>query len=276
VGAAAVKNGADCLLIDAEGEYEGKYVEAQRYVTLLRKQIGNTFPVALAGFPYVDYHPAFPYSVFLGPGGAQYNVPQMYWHDIGVSVDSVYAHTYRYNRVWGRPMYPLGQLTGPPPAREIVRFRQLSIAYGAGGVSWWDWQEAANAGWKAIGQPISVLAGFTPSRTIVNLRRGARGDLVVWAQQHLRSAAQTVPVDGAFGSTTERAVKNFQTAHGLVGTGIIDALTWQSLLRLPAAKVRWKKTNAGGATAARALGFTPVPKSASLPAVRNELAGRRH
>jgi hypothetical protein len=232
--------------------------------------------VALAGFPYVDYHPAFPYSVFLGPGGAQYNVPQMYWHDIGVSVDSVYAHTYRYNRVWGRAMYPLGQLTGPPPPREIVRFRQLSIAYAAGGVSWWDWQESSNASWRAVGQQIGALAGFTPSKAIVSLRRGARSDLVVWAQQHLRSAAQTLPVDGAFGSQTELAVKNFQIGRGLAPTGIIDAVTWQSLLRFPAARVRWKKTKTGGATTARASGFTPVPESASLPAVRNELARRRH
>ena len=29
VGAEAVHDGADCLVIDAEGEYEGKYVQAQ-------------------------------------------------------------------------------------------------------------------------------------------------------------------------------------------------------------------------------------------------------
>ena len=70
VGAeAAVNDGADCLIIDAESEYEGKYVAAQSYITQLRSDIGQSFPVALAGFPYVDYHPGFPYSVFLGPGG---------------------------------------------------------------------------------------------------------------------------------------------------------------------------------------------------------------
>jgi hypothetical protein len=277
LGAVAVKNGADCLLIDAEGEYEGKYVEAQRYVTELRKRIGASFPVALAGFPYVDFHPAFPYSVFLGPGAAQYNVPQMYWKDIGVSVDSVYAHTYRFNRVWGRALYPLGQIYNAPPLAEVVRFRQLSVAYGAGGVSWWDWQEASAVGWRAVGQPISTLASFTPSKTIVTLRRGSKGDLVVWAQEHLRSAGQRIPVDGVFGSQTLQAVGNFQTATGLLVTGVIDAPTWQALLRYPAAKVRWRKTKAGSTFAARAAGLTlPVPKSASLPAVRNELAGRRH
>ena len=96
--AQAVRDGADCLVIDAESEYEGKYVQAQSYITRLRKLIGQSYPVVLAGFPYVDYHPGFPYSVFLGPGGAQYNSPQMYWMDIGTSVNAVYAHTYAYNR----------------------------------------------------------------------------------------------------------------------------------------------------------------------------------
>ena len=36
VGAQAVSDGADCLIIDAESEYEGKYVAAQSYITQLR------------------------------------------------------------------------------------------------------------------------------------------------------------------------------------------------------------------------------------------------
>ena len=55
VSAAAVRAGADCLAIDAESEYEGKYVQAQQYVSALRGRIGARFPVGLAGFPYVDY-----------------------------------------------------------------------------------------------------------------------------------------------------------------------------------------------------------------------------
>ena len=32
LGAEAVQDGADCLIIDAETEYEGKYVQAQTYM----------------------------------------------------------------------------------------------------------------------------------------------------------------------------------------------------------------------------------------------------
>src|SRR5207302_5153948 len=121
VGAAAVHNGADCLLIDAEAEYEGKYAQAQAYIKKLRQLIGPNYPVGLAGFPYVDYHPAFPYSVFLGPRGAQFNVPQVYWKEIGGGVDAVMNHTYRFNRPYVRPIAPLGQLYHSPPRPDISR-----------------------------------------------------------------------------------------------------------------------------------------------------------
>src|SRR5579884_2836771 len=131
VGAAAVHAGADCLLIDAESEYEGKYVQAQEYIQKLRQLIGMSFPVGLASFPYVDYHPAFPYSVFLGLDGAQYNVPQMYWPDIRTSVSQVYTHTYDSGGVFDRPVEPLGEVAGNPPFSQVSLFREMSRPYGA-------------------------------------------------------------------------------------------------------------------------------------------------
>jgi hypothetical protein len=273
VGAAAVSAGADCLLIDAEAEYEGKYVAAQTYIKTLRQLIGASFPVALAGFPYVDYHPAFPYSVFLGPGGAQYNVPQMYWFDIGTTVDDVYAHTYGYNRLYQRPIAPLGQIYNAPPAADIRRFRQLSRSYGAPGVSWWDWQEATAGAWRAVSQPLGSLSNFTADQSLASVSSGAQGDVVVWAQEHLVSAGYTVAIDGSFGANTRTAVRRFQAAQGLRVTGTIDAATWPSLLGYVAAPVHW--TNRGARAAAARGGRTPVPRSASLPARGYEI-GRSH
>jgi hypothetical protein len=271
LGAAAVKDGADCLLIDAESQYEGKYVQAQTYIHKLRSLVGQTYPIALAGFPYIDFHPAFPYSVFLGPGGAQYNAPQMYWKDIGTSVDTVFSHTYAYNRVYNRPIFPLGQVYNSPPARQIRRFRLVSRAYGAPGLSWWDWQEAPLGAWRAISQSLGSLAGFAPSTADATLANGAQGDLVVWAQEHLFSAGEQITVDGGFGPQTQMAVEAFQTAQRLVPTGIIDTPTWQALLRYPAARVTWvlrkHKLSASAATA----GMTLVPRSASLRSRRYEI-----
>jgi Putative peptidoglycan binding domain len=279
MGYYAVRDGADCLLIDAETEYEGKYVAAQTYIQRLRKLIGGKFPVALAGFPYVDFHPAFPYSVFLGPGGAQYNVPQMYWKDIGTSVDAVFAHTYDFNMIYKRPIYPLGQVYSSPPARQIVRFRQLSLAYGAGGVSWWDWQEAKLSAWTALSRPAGPLHAFTADPVMADLGHGAQGDLVVWAQEHLISAGYTIGVNGNFGSKTLTDVEAFQTAHGLTADGIIGPETWAALLRYQPAKIVWgAKTHGVRAALATVPGpngvhYAPVPESASRPARRDEIAG---
>jgi hypothetical protein len=282
LGAGAVREGAQCLVIDAESEYQGRYYAAQRYLLLLREQIGANFPVALAGLPWIDYHPAFPYSVFLGPGGAQYNLPQMYWKDIGVSVDDVYAHTYMYNRLYMRPIYPLGQLFQNPSRRQVIRFRQLADAYGARGVSWWDYQAATRSGWRAIELPAARPAGFVPDPTLAVLAQGSKGDPVVWAQEHLYTAGDRVHITGYFGPATAAAVASFQAAHGLAPTGVIDDPTWLPLLRYQPVHVNWAlHTNKHGiATIAHARarasaradesGRTPPPASASLPG-RSEL-----
>jgi Putative peptidoglycan binding domain len=276
VGAEAVHNGADCLLIDAESEYEGRYVQAQTYITELRKLIGPNYPVALASFPYIDFHPAFPYSVFLGSGGAQYNVPQMYWKDIGTTVDNVYSHTYAFNRIYGRPISPLGQVYNTPPDHQVVRFRQLSRAYGASGVSWWNWQESPRSKWIALSRPAGTAAHFAASPSVATVGKGAAGDIVVWAQEHLVSAGFPGTIDGGYGNNTVAAVEAFQTAHGLIPDGILGPATWQALLRFAPAPVVWT-TNHGkrSATIASLHGkrLLRIPKSASMHAKRDEIPG---
>ena len=281
VAAEAVHDGADCLVIDAESEYEGKYIAAQSYITQLRKLIGQSYPVALAGFPYVDYHPGFPYSVFLGPGGAQYNSPQMYWEDIGTSVNAVYAHTYAYNRVYERSIDPLGQVYQNPPLGQLIRFRQLSRTYGAAGVSWWNWQQATTNGWKGISIGAGNLANVTPTTDTPIMKLGSLGDLVVWAQEHLATAGFTIPIDGDYGPTTQAAVESFQTAQGLTVDGIVGPATWAALLKYAPASVTWTRTGAVVASAAAVRGartghrplLMAVPQSAHARATRDELAG---
>ena len=62
--------------------YEGRCAAAQRYVQALRAAIDRPirwgYVVSL-----LDYHPSFPYSVFLSPGRAQANLPQIFWKDMG-------------------------------------------------------------------------------------------------------------------------------------------------------------------------------------------------
>ena len=216
-GAEAVRKGADCLVIDAESTYEGRYAAADNYVDKLRRKIGASFPTALTSFPYVDYHPALPYSVFLGPGGARYNLPQLYWHTIGVTVGEGYEHTFRFNRVYRRRIYPLGQTYDNPPIRQIRRFRRMAISYGFGGVSWWSWQETNRREWRALGRDVEgrISGAGRSGSGYPTLSKGSRGDLVVWAQEHLKGAGESLPVTGYFGDKTRRAVKTLPALQGL-------------------------------------------------------------
>lgn len=239
IGARAVKNGADCLVIDAETQYQGKYVQAQTYVNTLRALIGNKFPLALAGFPYVSYHLSFPYSVFLGPNGAQYNVPQMYWQDIGVSPATVYSVTYEYNEIYQRPIFPLGQLYDDPASSAIAEFRALATKYGATGLSWWDWQSSNAAALDAMTIPGTLPKNFVRQKTAASIGPKSAGDLVLWAQEHLYGAGYKVTIDGSYGSQTRNAVAKFQTQHQLPASGVITGATWNALLKYKPVAINW-------------------------------------
>jgi hypothetical protein len=264
-GAAVAQTGADCLVIDAEGEYEGKYAAATTYIRELRQAVGDSFPVGIAPFPYADFHQSFPYSVFLGPGGAQYDLPQMYWQDIGDSVDEAFDHTYTWHRIYERPIFPLGQTYSSPSGTDIVRFRQLAHAYGAGGISWWDWQETGASQWAALTQPLPLLDGFTPTNNWPPLRPGSKGDAVVWLQMHLLAAGQPVTVNGSFDAATANAVRGLQTNAGLPVTGAADIATWLKALSYTPTAVDWTQ-QAKPARVARAARVAPDAAISHKPA----------
>jgi hypothetical protein len=281
VAAAAVAKGADCFVIDAEADYEGKYAAADLYIRALRARIGPTFPVSLAGFPYVDYHPSFPYSVFFGPGGAQYNQPQMYWKTIGTSVRTVYEHTYLFNRIWGHPIYPIGQTYEGPGAVSIRLFRRFAESYGGLPPSWWDWQETSGQEWEAVGAAgaLRPVTGYRLEVVHPLLKKGSKGDTVVWAQEHLVAAGAELPVTGIFGRQTARAVHIFKEGHGLPANAIIDTDAWNALLAFTPYRPRWTAAGASSSAAANALApgmrgqVRPArrPLSASLPAKAYEI-----
>jgi peptidoglycan hydrolase-like protein with peptidoglycan-binding domain len=104
--------------------------------------------------------------------------------------------------------------------------------------------------------------------------------MVVWAQEHLVTAGYPTAVDGSYGPSTQTTVESFQTAQGLTADGIVGPATWAALLRYAPAAVSWTHTGAVLASAAdvsrvhsgHALRLA-VPKSARLPARRDEIAG---
>lgn len=157
VGARIVRNGVDCLIVDAETEYEGRPGSAKQYVRSLRHRIGRRYPVALTTFPYVSLHSRFPYRQFLGKGGAQYNLPQVYWREIGDPVKRALRRTIRENRRFGRPILPVGQSWRTPSSAQIRRFERIARKHGAAGVSYWVWQHTTRAAWRAL-RPYGGLA----------------------------------------------------------------------------------------------------------------------
>jgi peptidoglycan hydrolase-like protein with peptidoglycan-binding domain len=273
VGATAVHRGADCLVIDAEADYEGKYAAADLYLHQLRELIGASFPLSLAGFPFVDYHPAFPYSVFLGPGGATFNQPQMYWKAIGTSVQGVFEHTYRFNRIWGLPIYPIGQTYQGPSSEELRLFRRFAASFGHYAPSWWDWQETSPTEWSALGAAGAdrPLSAYEPAVVHPLLKIKSKGDMVVWAQERLLGAGAELPVTGIFGSETRTAVEAFQEAHGLAVSGVIGTETWQALLAYEPEPVEWAAASAGTSAATSRATKARKPLSASLPAKADEI-----
>ncbi len=241
VGARAAQAGANCLVIDAEEQYEGEYAAAQTYIKDLRARVGAAFPLALASFPWIFYHPSFPYSVFLGPDGAQYNLPQMYWKAIGVSVDNVYANAFVDNRIYRRRIFPLGQTYDGVDRSELMRFRQDARVYGADGYSFWDWQETNARQWRNLAEPLvptpsnARLDGEYP---LLNVH-SEHSDAVLWMQEHLATSYPKQPTNGIFEKATVANLISFQHAHGITPSGACEEATWKALLALAPVNVVW-------------------------------------
>jgi len=234
---AAVRSGAACLVVDAESAYETRYGQAQAYVRSLRGSLGKSFAIALAGQPEVLQHPKFPYSVFLGPGGFGFDMPLMYWRDLGLSVAAAYAEVLPVNAIYGRPIVPVGQLYGEPGVAELEQFRTLAAGFGLAGTSFFDLDSAAPAGLAALVVPPARARrrAIAPA----TIRPGADGDEVDWAQELLNAGGARLPVGGFYGAETGRAVAGFQRHHRLPATGVLGPATWRALLRLRAREPSW-------------------------------------
>jgi hypothetical protein len=234
---AAVHAGAQCLVVDAEGEYDSLYHPAQLFVHALRTQLGAGFPIGLASQAEVYEHPKFPYSVFLGPGAFNVVLPLMYWLDFGISVDAVYEDTIGANSLYGRPILPVGQLYGTPTTAELLRFRALAHAYGSPGVSFFDLAAAQPGLLPALASPLPAL----PRKPVLapTLHAGADSDEIVQAQELLNAAGAHLPVGGFFGAQTARAVAAFQARHHLPANGVLGAATWKALLRFHPREPSW-------------------------------------
>ena len=142
LGAQAAANGADCLVIDAESEYEGHYAAAQTYISDLRAKVGPAYPLALATFPYVSYHPSLPLLGVPRARAARSTTRRRCTGRTSAcrstrstpTPTSATASTAARSSRSGRP-------TAASARADVLRFREEAVDYGATGCSFWDWQE---------------------------------------------------------------------------------------------------------------------------------------
>lgn len=87
---------------------------------------------------------------------------------------------------------------------------------------WDEWGELTAVDYSDY--PEEVIPMIHPT-----LRKGDRGDEVKDLQTLLNKCGYILDVDGAFGSKTEEAVKDFQRQNGLTVDGIVGPKTWEAL-----------------------------------------------
>ena len=152
--------GADCFVIDAEKEYAGRYAAARTYLAALRAGTGADYPIGFTSYAIPEAQPTLPFSVFLGPGGAQVNMPQIYWGEANEPVASLSFTSAARSRVYGRPLVPLGQTYGGTTTDDIQAFRSAWRYYGAPDVSWFRWGGPTITPpevWAALATPTPML-----------------------------------------------------------------------------------------------------------------------
>lgn len=87
---------------------------------------------------------------------------------------------------------------------------------------WDEWGELSAVDYSEY--PEEVIPLIRPT-----LKKGDRGDEVKALQTLLNRLGYILDVDGAFGSKTEEAVKDFQRQNGLTVDGIVGPKTWTAL-----------------------------------------------
>jgi hypothetical protein len=99
----------------------------------------------------------------------------------------------------------------------------------------------------------------------ITLQVGDRGQHVVEVQYVLASHGYVLAVDGWYGQQTERAVRHWQRANGLLPDGVVGPITWASIMSSAPATVEDRPASARPVPPARP---SLVPATPLAPAVR--------
>ncbi len=125
---------------------------------------------------------------------------------------------------------------GPRTREGVIAFQQLYGITPTGVVDTATFEAIYRS---YLGIVASLPDGFFDNRTLAYpgypLRIGFSGEYVTALQEYLNFIGETYPqipsvtVDGVFGASTQSAVRAYQELFGLAQSGIVGALTWDSI-----------------------------------------------
>ena len=132
----------DGYVIDAEGEYKGKYTPARIFMQDLRSALPD-FPFALSSYRYPKYHMDLPWADFLKY--CDLNMPQVYWEQAHNPADQLDRSMSEFETLISpvRPYIPTGAAYCAggwcPTQTDITQFMDRCLARGLDAVNFWSW-----------------------------------------------------------------------------------------------------------------------------------------
>ncbi len=137
----------DGYVIDAEGEYKGKYTPCRIFMQDLRSALPD-YPIALSSYRYPKYHMDLPWTDFLN--GCDFNMPQVYWeqsHNPGAQLDRCITE-FQTIITPSRPIIPSGAAYCAggwcPTQADIIEFMDRAVTKGLDAVNFWSWDYCRN------------------------------------------------------------------------------------------------------------------------------------
>jgi peptidoglycan hydrolase-like protein with peptidoglycan-binding domain len=85
---------------------------------------------------------------------------------------------------------------------------------------------------KGITPADGIVGDKTWPKLIITVKQGDKGDAVRAVQDYLKRAYgyTSLKVDGDFGAETTKAVKSFQKRYGIKDDGVVNEVTWNTLV----------------------------------------------
>lgn len=140
------QTGVEGFCVNAEAEFKTRPDDdyrANQYMNALRSGLSSEFKLALSTYRRPDYHPAFPFEVFLQ--WVDINMPQIYWmfsHDPVYQLTRSFEEYLKLNVI--RPFIPTGSAWSQggwtPTEKDVRDFLITARTMGFKAANFWSWE----------------------------------------------------------------------------------------------------------------------------------------